>query len=113
MNNREPTPLPTVVLPGTVNTNTYVSIGLVVVVLGGFFAVLNSVYSVKGEIAARLDKVEWRMGTYEKISTKETWNDVDMFKWAVRLQRENADPKKLSAEGLKVPEPEHIKDQSQ
>lgn len=91
-------------LPGTVNANTYISAGLVVVVLGGFIAVLNSLYATKGEITARLDKVEWRMGSYEeRIGAakphKESWSDRDMFKWAVRLQKENQGK-------IVVPEPE-------
>lgn len=87
-------------MPGPLNANTYISVGLVVVVLGGFFAVLNSLYTAKGEITARLDKVEWRMGGYEKSMPKhESWTDRDMFKWAVKLQKENQGK-------IVVPEPE-------
>jgi hypothetical protein len=88
-------------IPGAINANTYISGSLVVVVLGGFMAVLNSLYSTKGEITARLDKVEWRMGSYEKsaVPVKESWTDMDMLRWSVKLQRAN--------EGkIIVPEPE-------
>lgn len=112
MNGEHETPIPTRLsgpVPGTMNTNTYISIGLVVTVLGGFVAVINTLYSAKGEITARLDKVEWRMASVENkplpVQRKESWTDRDMFKWAVRLQKENQGK-------ITVPEPEMHEEQS-
>lgn len=98
---------PTIRLPGQISTNTYVSVGLLVFLLGGFWAVLNTIYSSKTEITTRQDKMEMRIANIEaQKKQEETWTDTDMFRWAVHLQRDNADPKKLQVEGLKVPEPE-------
>jgi hypothetical protein len=62
----------------------------------GFWKVIDTVTIAKGEITARLDKVETRVSTVE--SSRNSWTSTDMFKWAVHLQQNNP--------SLKVPEPE-------
>lgn len=93
-------------LPGGINTNTYVSIGLVIAILGvgykldaSFKTTVNeakdsiiekaqySINMAKSELANRQDKIESRMKTLEDNSN--SWTYSDMFKWAVHLQREN------------------------
>ena len=94
-----------------INTNTYVSIGLIMLIVGGIWAILSAISSIKSDISsarvesnARFDKVETRVSSIE--TSKNVWTSTDMFKWAVHLQQANSDPKKLQSEGLKVPEPE-------
>ena len=87
-----------------INTNTYVSIGLIALIVGGIWAILNAVTSTRADMNIRFDKLEDRVKNVEQ--TKNTWSAVQMFQWAVHLQQLNSDPKKLQTEGLKVPEPE-------
>ena len=86
-----------------INTNTYVSIGLIAMVAGGIWAILSGQASTKAEIVDarkeftyRFEKMEGRMTNLE--STKNVWTATDMFKWAVHLQQANPQ--------IKVPEPE-------
>lgn len=84
-------------LPG-INVNTYVSIGVIVILCGGFWAVINSIYAAKVELTMRTERLELRLTAIESMKKEsETWNDRDMFKWTVHLQRDNPN--------LKVPEP--------
>lgn len=76
------------------NTNTYVSFGILISILTGFFVVINAIYSAKTELVlnqyksgVKLDTLTERMDKYER--TKETWSFQDMFKWAVHLQQSN------------------------
>src|SRR6266446_183549 len=103
----------------SINTNTYVSVGLLVAILGGFWAVINTIYSAKFElasnqvalatkvdsnqttIASKVDNLTLRMDKFEKF--QETWGLQDMFKWSVHLQRDN-DGSQGSVK-LRVPEP--------
>jgi hypothetical protein len=82
--------------PKQININTGVSIGIAVLMGAGFWKVIDTVTIAKGEITARLDKVETRVSTVE--SSRNSWTSTDMFKWAVHLQQNNP--------SLKVPEPE-------
>jgi hypothetical protein len=86
-----------------INTNTYVSVGLLALLVGGLWAILNGLSSAKEEVKearrelnGRFDKIEVRVQGLE--STKNTWTATDMFKWAVHLQQANPQ--------IKVPEPE-------
>jgi len=88
----------------TINTNTYVSLGLLVTLLGGFWAILNTIYGARSEIINKQDKVELKL---ESLTTRmdkldaqhETWSFQDQFKWSVHLQRDNVGK-------ITVPEPE-------
>lgn len=99
----------------TLNTNTGLSIGIVVVLFGGFAFVLKGQNDTRNELSMqavqsnnslinKIEKLDARMTSLE--STKNSWTQADMFRWAVHLQQSNSDPKKLQTEGLKVPEPE-------
>ena len=96
------------------NTNTYVSMGMIVLLLGGFAFVMRSVnegktdirdmkseillqaLTTKNELSADIKDLKNRMTAME--STKNSWTSTDMFKWAVHLQQSNPQ--------IKVPEPE-------
>lgn len=85
-----------------INTNSYISFSLLLALLGGFWAVLNSLYSARADLASKQAQIEIkvddskaRIESMEK--NKETWDYQDMFRWAVHLQRDNP--------SMKVPEP--------
>lgn len=91
----------------TLNTNTGLSIGIVVVLFGGFAFVLKGQNDTRNELSMqavqsnnalinKIEKLEGRMTTLE--STRNGWTSVDMFRWAVHLQQANPQ--------IKVPEPE-------
>ena len=86
-----------------INTNTYVSIGLIMALCGGIWAILSAISSTKADIESarrdlnfRFEKLEGRITNIE--SSKNVWTSTDMFKWAVHLQQANPQ--------IKVPEPE-------
>lgn len=86
-----------------INTNTYVSVGLLLFLAGALWAILSSISGTKTEITnlglnmnSRFDKIETRVSSLE--SARNTWTSTDMFKWAVHLQQANPQ--------IKVPEPE-------
>ena len=97
-----------------VNANTYVSIGVLVVLLSGFGIVVKGINDTKtetttmksalevtaitnkNELVTKIDKLESRINNLE--SAKNSWTATDMFKWAVHLQQSNPQ--------IKVPEPE-------
>jgi hypothetical protein len=90
------------VVTSGINTNTYMSIGLFFALAGGFWAVINTIYTTKAEITSKQERFEMkiealdaRMGKFEKL--KETWSFQDQFKWSVHLQRDNPN--------IKIPEP--------
>ena len=84
-----------------INANTAVSIGLLVVLLTGIITILNAIYSSKYEFTRRMDDSERnqkemraqqdaiviRLNKAETLH--ESWSFQDMFKYLVRLQREN------------------------
>jgi hypothetical protein len=102
------------ITPRNINTSTGISIGIVVIVLGGFAWVIKGqndtkdatrdmknelmiqAMATKNEMMGRMDKMESRMAAYE--ATKNSWTSTDMFRWAVHLQQANPQ--------IKVPEPE-------
>lgn len=93
--------------PRNINPNTGVSIGIVVLLLAGFFWVIKGQYDAslqKAELVGDIKELKGRMTVYESL--KNSWTSTDMLKWAVHLQQLNKDPKKLNLEGLIVPEPE-------
>jgi hypothetical protein len=101
--------------------STGVSIGLMVVIIGGVLWIMSALGAIKTEIGvaqtqnasnkleliSKIDKVEAKVVALE--TNKNTWSLTDMYKWAVHLQQSNSDPKKLQTEGLKVPEPQETK----
>lgn len=91
----------------SINANTGISIGIVVVLLTGFVWVIRGqndtknelsmqAFTTKTELSGKIDKLETRMNNME--SSKNSWNSTDMFKWAVHLQQANPQ--------IKVPEPD-------
>lgn len=95
-----------------IGTQTYVSVGFLIIVLGAAFAVFNQAQEIKSQLEknksayeSRAERIEWTMSALaERLkaredakSTSETWTDRDMLQWSVKLQRENP--------SLKVPEP--------
>jgi outer membrane murein-binding lipoprotein Lpp len=91
-----------------VNTNTFVSMGVLAAIVTGTWVLANKIGNVKtdilasnvtmkAEFAAKATSIEARVTALEGRPKNETWSDGDMFRWATRLQREN--------HNLKVPEP--------
>lgn len=91
----------------TLNTNTGLSIGIVVTLFGGFAFVLKGQNDTRNDLSMqavqsnnalvnKIDKLEARMTNLE--STRNSWTSTDMFRWAVHLQQANPQ--------IKVPEPE-------
>ena len=101
-----------------INTNTGVSVGIIVLLFAGFFTIMRvldsmskditsgqtSLAAVRSELLAKIDKNEAKITALE--SSKSSVTTTEFFRWAVHLQQSNSDPKKLQIEGLKVPEPE-------
>lgn len=86
-----------------IGRDTYVSIGIIALIVGGIVAILSSIASMKSEIkdartemSREFEKMSMRVSNLE--STKNAWTATDMFKWAVHLQQANPT--------VKVPEPE-------
>jgi hypothetical protein len=97
-----------------INTNTGVSIGIIIICLAGFGAMVKGMSdsskeatamktelsqqatATKNDLSNKIDKLETRILNLE--SAKNTWTSTDMFKWAVHLQQANPQ--------IKVPEPE-------
>lgn len=90
------------------NTNTFVSLGVLAAIVTGTWVLANKISNVKtdilaanvtmkSEFAAKATSLEARVTALEGRPKNETWSDGDMFRWATRLQREN--------HNLKVPEP--------
>lgn len=117
-----PDSVPVIGRPGNINVNTGVSIGIVIVLVGGFAVLIKGqndnrqatadmkselsmqALATKAELSADIKDLKNRMTNLE--SSKNNWSAVDMFKWSVHLQQLNSDPKRLETQGLKVPEPE-------
>jgi hypothetical protein len=92
------------------NTNTFVSLGVLAAIVTGTWVLANKIGSVKtdilasnvtmkAEFSAKATSIEARVTALEGRPKNETWSDGDMFRWATRLQREN------QSIHLKVPEP--------
>lgn len=88
------------------NVNTYVSVGLLVVLLTGFGWLIkgqsetqSQIQMAKNDSQIMFEKIDMRLKNVE--NSKNTWSAVDMFKWAVHLQQSNP--------SIKVPEPEVTK----
>ena len=91
-----------------ISSQTYVSAGMLVVILGAAWAILGQISDLKSTTAG----IGWDVSDLKKRMTQreeakpnsETWTDRDMLQWAVKLQRDNPT--------LKVPEPPmHIQGQ--
>lgn len=80
-----------------ININTGVSLGLAVLVIGATVTINNAVNA----LGMRLQAVELRQAA-SKEPPKETWTEVDMYRWAVHLQQANK-----GIPNFKVPEPQH------
>src|SRR4030095_9590729 len=105
---RRPRNPPALMANGNVNTNTFVSLGVLIAIVGGTWVLANKISNVKTDIlasnitmktefTAKATSIEARVTALEGRPKNETWSDGDMFRWATRLQREN--------HNLKVPEP--------
>lgn len=73
------------------NTNSYISIALVFTIVGCTLWINNN-----------FKDMNYRLERIENKSAENAWTGVDMFKWAVKLQKDNP--------GVKVPEPKHERD---
>jgi amino acid permease len=105
-----PTEMPDTPQRFQINTNTGVSLGIIVLGFAGFFAIMNVLNSMKSEIVAartdnstlkleltgKIDKIDARLIVLEANKTSVT--ATEFFKWAVHLQQANPQ--------IKVPEPE-------
>jgi cell division protein YceG involved in septum cleavage len=84
------------------NTNSYISISVVVLLIGALVW-LNTKFGElhDGQKDTRFDvqALTTRLETIEKAKVTDRWSGTDMFKWAVKLQRDNPT--------IKVPEPKH------
>lgn len=92
------------------NTNSYITLGLGITIIsasiGGAFW-LSSQFSglrqgqelTQERMSNLKEKLELRLSTLETAKVADRWSGTDMFKWAVKLQRENP--------AIKVPEPKH------
>jgi outer membrane murein-binding lipoprotein Lpp len=92
----------------TLNTNTFVSLGVLAAIVTGTWVLSQKISSVKNDVlaanvtmkadfTAKATSLEARVTALEGRPKNESWSDGDMFRWATRLQREN--------HTLKVPEP--------
>jgi len=93
-----------------INTNTGVSVGIIVLLFAGFFTIMRvldsmskditsgqtSLAAVKAELISRIDKNEARITAME--GSKNSVTGVEFYKWAIHLQQSNP--------SIKVPEPE-------
>lgn len=75
---------------GGLNTNSYISIGLMVTVIGAALWLNNSL----NLLSYRMSKIEERQSRPDH-----PWTGTDMFRWSVELKRLN--------HGMDVPEPKH------
>ncbi len=85
------------------NVNTYVSVGLLLILLTGFGWLIKGqsdgkqeIVISKLELTAQIKDLGSRVNNLE--TTKNSWTSTDMFQWAVHLQQSNPN--------LKVPEPQ-------
>jgi hypothetical protein len=84
------------------NSNSYISLGLVLLLLSGGVWMNNKFNDLAGgqkDVGFKIEKVESRVGAIETAKVVNRWTNIDMFKWAVHLQRDNPQ--------IKVPEPKH------
>ncbi len=107
--------------PKQINTNTGISVGLLVVLTAGIIWIVNALGGIKSDNTAGRNEAQRQFDSFkmeinskfDSLATKvaaEASKDVvtgtEFFRWAVHLQQLNQDPRKLQTEGLKVPEPE-------
>ena len=97
----------------SITTSTGISIGIVIVMAAAivsgvmaFSSLRNDLTATNTEMKNLNEKVDIRLKAIE--SNKNNWSYLEMYKWAVKLQQTNKDPKKLQTDGLLVPEPESI-----
>jgi hypothetical protein len=87
--------------PLAINSNTYVSIGMLIVLVGAAWAILTQISDLKSttnQIGWDVNDLKKRMSAREEIKfPSETWTDRDMLQWSVHLQKDNP--------SLRVPEP--------
>ena len=96
-----------------INTNTGISVGIVVLGFAGFFTIMNVLNAMKAEIVlartetaslkmelnAKIDKTDGKVSEIE--GNKSAVTTTEFFRWAVHLQQSNPT--------IKVPEPEVAK----
>lgn len=84
------------------NTNSYLSISLVVILVGSLLWLNNKFGDLHdGQVNVRFDlqTLTTRIEVIEKSKVIDRWSGTDMFKWAVKLQQNNPT--------IKVPDPKH------
>lgn len=74
---------------GTLNANSYISIGLLVTIVSAAIWINNSI----ALLTYRIAKME------EHQARPDPWTGTDQFRWSVELKESNP--------ALKVPKPEH------
>lgn len=86
----------------SLNTNSYLSIGLVVLLIAALLWLntkFSDLHDGQKDVRFDLQAITTRIERIEKAKEQDRWTGTDMFKWAVKLQRENP--------SIKVPEPKH------
>lgn len=84
------------------NTNSYISLGVAIIFLGGLAWLntrLSDLHDGQRDVKFEVLTLQTRMEVIEKAKVVDRWSGTDMFKWAVKLQRDNPQ--------IKVPEPKH------
>lgn len=95
------------------NTNSYLSLGLVVLLIGIVIWLNSQFQGIKDTSAAKFQELhdsniafngeiknmKEHPSRVENQKVDFRWNSVDMFRWAVRLQRDNP--------SMKIAEPKH------
>jgi hypothetical protein len=90
---------------GGFNNNSYISLGILGVVVSGVWMLASTLSGIRTEMAEDRSSTQLYEQKLEqeiadmKLGQTDRWTATDMFKWAVRLQRANE-------KGLSVPEPE-------
>ncbi len=95
--------------PRQINTNTGISVGLFVVLIAGIIWIVNALGGIKSDNTTGRNEAEKQMNQFKVAAleaNKDAVTSTEFFRWAVHLQQLNQDPRKLTTEGLKVPEPE-------
>ena len=97
----------------SITTSTGISIGIVIVMAAAIISAVMAFSRFQSDLGATNtalmnmnEKMDLRVKALE--SDKNHWSYLEMYKWAVKLQQTNKDPKKLQTDGLLVPEPESI-----
>ncbi len=78
-----------------INTNTYISVALFILIVSGVVWITNTI----NRFDSKIDTLSGQIVAVQNVH--ESWSYQDMFKWCVRLQRDNPQ--------IKIPDPETTK----